>query len=231
MPEDEEGLLSYQLYRRRKLPHYQPGGATIFDTFCLAGAMPLEALQMMQEAQACARQRATSQPPDAHQKERDYEEHKRLFARWDCLMHETKRGPFWLRDPRVAALVVESIRYLDGRVYDLACFCVMPNHVHIVFTPRLNPEAENEYYSLSRIFHSLKGFTGKHGNILLKRHGDFWHAEGYDHVVRDSGEFDRITAYVLNNPVKAGLVSRWEDWPWSGVKGPDGNESVVVGFT
>ncbi len=36
-----------------------------------------------------------------------------------------------------------------------------------------------------------------------------------DHVVRDPEEYQRIVAYVLNNPVKAGLVQEWKDWPWS----------------
>ena len=47
----------------------------------------------------------------------------------------TQDGPFWLRDPRIADLVAESMHYRDGRVYDLEAFCIIPNHVHIVYTP------------------------------------------------------------------------------------------------
>ena len=47
--------------------------------------------------------------------------------------------------------------------------------------------------------------------------------ESYDHVVRDGEELDRIIAYVLNNPVKAGLVKNWRQWKWSYVR-----ESVVA---
>jgi hypothetical protein len=38
-------------------------------------------------------------------------------------------------------------------------------------------------------------------------------------VVRDNEELRRITEYVLNNPVKAGLTSTWKEWEWNYVKG------------
>ena len=50
---------------------------------------------------------------------------------------------------------------------------------------------------------------------MLKREGAFWQSESYDHVVRNDVELKRIIAYVLNNPVKAGLVENWQDWPYS----------------
>jgi REP element-mobilizing transposase RayT len=46
----------------------------------------------------------------------------------------------------------------------------------------------------------------------LKRSGSLWQAESYDHVVRDEDEQFRIIEYVINNPVKAGLVEDWKDW-------------------
>lgn len=62
---------------------------------------------------------------------------------------------------------------------------------------------------------SLKGYTARKANCLLGRSGTFWQHESYDHVVRDPSEWRRIVNYVLNNPVKAGLVDTWEKWQWS----------------
>ena len=62
---------------------------------------------------------------------------------------------------------------------------------------------------------SLKRQTARKSNIVLGREGTFWQDESYDHVIRDNGEFERIVNYVLENPVKAGLASKWEDWPWT----------------
>jgi len=38
--------------------------------------------------------------------------------------------------------------------------------------------------------------------------------ESFDHVIR-AGKFDATVRYVLNNPVKAGLVKDWRDWRWN----------------
>jgi REP element-mobilizing transposase RayT len=62
---------------------------------------------------------------------------------------------------------------------------------------------------------SLKGYTAREANKLLGRHGHFWDAESYDHEVRDANEFANIKRYILNNPVKAGLVKNWRDWKWN----------------
>ena len=111
-----------------------------------------------------------------------------------------------LRDARVAAAVQESIHFLDDKSYRLLAWCVMPNHVHLVF--RLLPG-----FQLSRVMHSLKSFTANRANRLLGRHGRFWQREYYDRLIRNEEELDRALRYVIHNPKKAGL----ENWPWAGV--------------
>jgi REP-associated tyrosine transposase len=68
---------------------------------------------------------------------------------------------------------------------------------------------------LDVIMKSLKGYTAWECNRALGGKGTFWQPESYDHIVRDSEEFHRIVNYVLNNPVKAGLVKDWRDWKWN----------------
>jgi len=45
-------------------------------------------------------------------------------------------------------------------------------------------------------------------NLLLGRTGAFWQHESYDHWVRNEREFNRIVAYIEENPVSAGLRLR-----------------------
>lgn len=70
-------------------------------------------------------------------------------------------------------------------------------------------------YIVTKILQDLKKFTAGKCNKILNRSGVFWQHESYDHVVRDEKELRRIVEYVLNNPVKAGLCEKWEDWKWS----------------
>jgi type I restriction enzyme R subunit/putative DNA methylase len=69
---------------------------------------------------------------------------------------------------------------------------------------------------LPQITHWIKGGTARSANLLLGRTGEpFWQVESHDHWVRNRKEFDRIVAYIEENPVSAGFVAAPEDWPWS----------------
>ena len=109
----------------------------------------------------------------------------------------------------MAKVVVEALHLRDGKDYDLLAYCVMPNHVHLVCTVQRND------IPLYKILQSLKRHTARQSNQLLNREGAFWHAESYDHVIRNGEELERTLWYVLFNPVKAGLVHSWEGWQWS----------------
>src|SRR5206468_9304444 len=63
------------------------------------------------------------------------------------------------------------------------------------------------------------GFTAREANRLLDRTGmRFWQRESYDHWIRDAREFDRVRAYIENNPVKAGLATAAENYVWSSAR-------------
>jgi REP element-mobilizing transposase RayT len=210
--------LHYQSEYRRFLPHIQPPGATLFVTYRLVGTIPAAVHeQLVAEAEQISQRLAQIEDKveQAHQK---YLAQKRLFGRYDQILDSVQHGPTWLREPHIARLVADSLHYWDGERYDLDCFSVMSNHTHVVFTPLC--ATDGDYVALARIMHSLKRHTAREGNKVLGRNGRFWQPESYDHVVRDGAELERIRRYVLNNPVKAGLVNSWEEWPWNYCK-PD----------
>lgn len=133
----------------------------------------------------------------------------------------------WMQDERVADKVAENLRRLDGSAYRLDAYSVMSNHVHAVFQPFLSeldlretrdPDGRlvfaSEYPGLSRIMHSLKGRSARECNLILMRTGAFWEHESFDHVIR-AGKFNATIKYVLNNPIKAGLVNNWREWRWN----------------
>jgi len=90
----------------------------------------------------------------------------------------------------------------------------MSNHVHIVFRHLPENDPNENAYPITEIMASLKKYTARLANLSLNRTGQpFWHPESYDRVVRDSDELYNVIFYTLNNPVKAGLVEHWQDWP------------------
>lgn len=206
----------YKPAYERNLPHIQPPGATLFVTFRLAGSIPRVVLEQFkreaEEREKAMKLTAVSPTPSYL----IYQEQKRYFGQVDAYLDLAASGPQWLCRPEIAEIVVEAMHFRDGEVFDLDVFCVMSNHVHVVFRP-LEKE-DGGYYALQKIMHSLKRHTARGANKILKRKGAFWQHESYDHVVRDRQEWEQIVAYVLNNPVKARLVENWEDWPYTLLK-------------
>lgn len=209
-------MTDHRVFYRRNLPHWQLAGATLFVTFRLAGSLPQSVIAALREKRELE-ERALSRIGDLKEREKQADLHSRLaFGWWDTALEASSEGPRWLAEPQVATVAVEALHYRDEQVYDLVAFCVMPNHVHLVCTP-LKRE-DGTYHALQGILHSLKRFTARRANQILERQGAFWQAESYDHVVRDADELARVVRYVINNPVKAGLVSDWEAWPWTYVR-------------
>jgi len=117
-------------------------------------------------------------------------------------------------------MVADAIRCRDTATghYRLHAYVVMPNHVHMLVTPRV---------PVSVLMQSLKRFTARQGNRMLARTGQpFWQDESYDRLVRGQTEFERIASYIEMNPVTAGLVASSELFPWSSA-GPIHNRPQV----
>ena len=73
-------------------------------------------------------------------------------------------------------------------------------------------------HPITDIIGGLKKFTARESNQVLKRKGAFWQAESYDRFVRNNKELERVIAYTIHNPVKAGLAEKWEEWPNTYIK-------------
>jgi putative DNA methylase len=72
----------------------------------------------------------------------------------------------------------------------------------------------NAKMSFNKALSSLKGFTARQANIILNKKGPFWSPENFDHWCRTPEKEESAKKYIRNNPVKAGLVSNPNDWPW-----------------
>jgi REP element-mobilizing transposase RayT len=178
---------------RRRLPHWFPDDAIVFVTWRLAGSVPVG-----QTIAVCGL--ATSNVPAS------FLQHDERFDRSDF-------GPVWLRDTRVASMIVNALLYGEGvrQLYHLRAWVIMPNHAHVVLEPRV---------PMPGIMRWLKGRTGRMANRILGRTGmPFWQDESFDHWVRSEEELREAIEFVEGNPVKAGLVGSKEQWAWSSARG------------
>ena len=172
---------------QRRLPHWDTVGQPLFVTFRLHGSLP--AYRVF--------------PPDSLARS------GKAFQAMDSLLDRGASGPLHLRRPEFAEMVMAALHDGERRFhrYELHAYVVMPNHVHLLVTPKV---------VATRWLGPLKGFTAYQANKLLGRHGQaFWQDESYDHLVRSGTEFERVRSYIEENPVKAALVSEAEQYPWS----------------
>ena len=104
---------------------------------------------------------------------------------------------------RVFAAGAEKFNVTVGR------YVLMPDHVHLfaAFSPK-SP-------SLSKWVKALKG-TLSSGFRAAGIAGLYWQDGFFDHVLRSEESYAEKWLYVCQNPVRAGLVKRAEDWPFQG---------------
>jgi REP element-mobilizing transposase RayT len=188
-------------HSRGYLPHFDGQEVTQHITFHLADSLAKEALQRLDEEIRCL--------PSEKQKA---ERRKRVDA-WIDAGH----GSCLLREPAIANMVQNAFLFFDGQRYRLLAWVVMPNHVHVLFQPM-------DGWTVAKIVASWKKYTATQICAFrrLSASGEefdgpkpVWHREYWDRFIRDDRHYEQALEYVHLNPVKAGLCTKAEDWPWS----------------
>jgi REP element-mobilizing transposase RayT len=212
------------VFYRRNLPHLHPADSTIFITFRLANSLPGQVLRQLRFERELRRSELSTTLPEDEYRRSVYQLEKQAFGHFDAWLDRCNSGPRWLAVDAAAEIVARELHAPDGEGYRLLAFCIMPNHVHLLVdtagfasASATNRRGSTVDYPLTDLLRRIKGRSARYCNEALGRSGIFWHPESYDHVVRDPGELERIVEYIVNNPVKAGLVEKWRDWPYSGI--------------
>lgn len=120
----------------------------------------------------------------------------------------TRPGPHdHLRKPAVAAMAQEDLHYFDEVRYHLHAWVIMPNHEHVLLSPKRGNQ-------ISSIVHSISSHSSARANEVLGRKGPLWSADHLHQNVSDE-EIAETVEYMHNEPVAAGLCDRPEDWRFS----------------
>ena len=200
------------LESKRNLPHIYPKGAIFFITFRLRNSIPLEVLKKMRYEKEITilAIRQNKKLSEIEKREAVYIEEKRFFRKYDKALEMYAANEDFLENPEIAQIVAKKIHEYDGKYYDLIAYCIMPNHVHLLFDT-----ANYENTNISQTMKLIKGGSAYLCNRKLQRKGNFWQEESYDHYVRNAKELENIIRYIVQNPVKAGLVEDWEKWEFT----------------
>jgi putative transposase len=132
----------------------------------------------------------------------------------DVPHHVTQRGnrrqPTFLRDEDYGLyrdLIAESCRAAGVEVW---AYCLMPNHVHLILTPRDRDGLRAALGDAHRRY-------SRHVNLREGWRGYLWQGR-FASMAMDEPHLMACARYVEMNPVRAGLTVAARDWPWSSAK-------------
>ena len=174
------------------LPHWRQEGVTYFVTFRTADSLPQEKLKQWQlEKERWLHDHP--EPCDGKSKREFYEKFPERLQHW----LDQGYGECVLEEQDCKKIVEGALRHFDGQRYALDEFVIMPNHVHVLVTPKAGHE-------LSKILHSWKSFTATEINKRIGKSDAFWQKESFDHIVRSPAQVERIRQYIKEHPAYSG---------------------------
>jgi REP element-mobilizing transposase RayT len=181
-----------------RLPHWEVVDGYYFVTIHLRGAIP---------ASGAARIRELSSSLATAKLNQQFTFQRKIFVEMDQWLDRTAHVKH-LVNPDVAKTTIEAIHHREQlRIWNMLAYVLMPSHAHLYF--------KLDKGRLKKSLEDFKDWTGaRAGKVVHLPTGRFWQREWFDHWARSPEEGEKIKRYIRNNPVKAGLVSNYRDWPY-----------------
>ena len=121
----------------------------------------------------------------------------------------------YFQDDKITKIVLDEMEFRrNAKEIRLFCFCIMPDHVHMLLS--LTEDYQKSLINWVSVFkrYASKNINGSYGIKPL------WQKNFYDHVVRKEESLVKIAEYIVNNPVRKGMVGTWEEYPYSKMVDP-----------
>ena len=117
-----------------------------------------------------------------------------------------RRRPIFHREAPLSRIVVNTLSESAAESgVKLYAYCLMPDHLH--FVARVEPGGRN-LIDFDQVFRQRLAYDTRD-----RFPQGLWQRSFYDHVIRDAEDVGEVCMYVVNNPVRKGLVERWEEYP------------------
>jgi putative transposase len=188
-------------YTRRNLPHWLVADHSYFVTLRLKGTLPKHVVEELRE------QRQVLKDAEAVE-EQVLRLARKQFASIERVL-DSLSDVQWLRSSAAAQVVWEGFDWLREKGWVIFAGVIMPNHVHLLMR-----NTEGRTQDLLNNLARFKSYTARKINEILGRSGSLWAREVFDHWIRGREKFEGTVRYIVNNPVRAGLVRRWSEWSW-----------------
>jgi putative transposase len=111
-----------------------------------------------------------------------------------------------LQNERWARLLIDTLYHYCESAYLLHEFVLMPDHIHILLTPKI---------SLEKAVQFIKGGFSYRAKKELRSNAEVWQKGFSDHRIRDVQDYLQHVFYIRENPVRKHLCERADEYPYS----------------
>jgi putative transposase len=115
-------------------------------------------------------------------------------------------------NPNVVEVFVGFLKEIAEKYpCDIPVYCFMPDHLHLIITGNNN---EMDLLKVISAYKQKTGFWLSKNKISAR-----WQKDIFDHVIKKDESLSRNIKYILDNPVRKGIVSDWQEYPYKGAIG------------
>lgn len=126
----------------------------------------------------------------------------------------------YLADSADKQAVLDALAFYRARgLFRLYGFVIMDNHIHVVIHP-------GEGVPYADVMDGFKTWTSRHNSA--KPRAQLWERRYDDNAILSHHELRQVLRYVHDNPVRAGIVTSAEGYPWSSVHNYLGNGKGLI---
>jgi len=119
-----------------------------------------------------------------------------------------RRKPLLIDTGLVRPLIEQLEREAKNGEMTLYAYCFMPDHVHLLLSPEGGQDVESFIQSYKSKTTRIYWETGNRGRL--------WQHGFYDHILRQEENIKQVARYILENPVRKGLIDDFREYPFSG---------------
>ena len=118
------------------------------------------------------------------------------------------RHPAFVKPKVVDTTLSQIVRASVENAFTIPAYCFMPDHAHLLV------EGSSPASDLRRFAKVAKQYSGFH---YKREYGkNLWQPSYYDHVLRDEDDTWGVARYIAENPLRAGLSIRADEYPFLG---------------
>lgn len=112
---------------------------------------------------------------------------------------------------RARSIVLEVCLRGNSSLFELLAVVVRPDHVHLALDPLVSSDGP---VCIARIMQAIKSTSAHRINRELGHEGTVWQQESLDRALRQEEQLEDKIDYMMENPVRAGIVRNPDDYQW-----------------